>query len=147
MPPPLPDSVPLHTYCPLNPAASTSPASGHSWKATDAACDEESPVTLRTSPGGWTTSTEVSNTCMTTWSISERTISYASDSPRLAYIRLVEATECIYTISDSEPRSLTDALRRPDAEEWVKAALEGHLTNGTRELAQLPPGRRKVGSR
>jgi len=49
-----------------------------------------------------------------------------------------------------EPKTLADAMSRPDAESWIAAALaeiEAHLTNGTWELAQLPPGRRAIGSR
>jgi len=48
-----------------------------------------------------------------------------------------------------EPKSLADALKRPDADKWVAAALteiEAHLQNGTWELAQLPPGKRAIGS-
>ena len=49
-----------------------------------------------------------------------------------------------------KPRTLADALRHPDADKWIAAALaeiEAHLENGTWELAQLPPGRRAIGSR
>jgi hypothetical protein len=49
-----------------------------------------------------------------------------------------------------EPKTLAEALKRPDADKWVAAALaeiEAHLQNGTWELAQLPPGRRAIGSR
>jgi hypothetical protein len=49
-----------------------------------------------------------------------------------------------------EPKSFVDALRRPDADKWVAAALaeiEAHLENGTWELTQLPPGRHAIGSR
>jgi len=48
-----------------------------------------------------------------------------------------------------EPKTLADAMSRPDAESWIAAALaeiEAHLTNGTWELAQLPPGRQVIGS-
>src|SRR5258706_15652017 len=66
-------------------------------------------------------------------------------------IPLVDAIECAFITSGSmEPRTLADALTRPDAERWVAAALaeiEAHLENDTWELAQLPPGRRAIGSR
>jgi len=47
-----------------------------------------------------------------------------------------------------EPKSLADALKQPDTDKWVAAALaeiEAHLQNGTWELAQLPPGKRAIG--
>ena len=66
-------------------------------------------------------------------------------------IPLVDAVECAFNTSGQmEPRTLADALSRPDAELWIATALaeiEAHLTNGTWELAQLPPGRRAIGSR
>ena len=42
-----------------------------------------------------------------------------------------------------EPRTLVEALKQPDANRWIKAALaeiEAHISNGTWELVQLPPG-------
>jgi len=45
------------------------------------------------------------------------------------------------------PSSLTKPLKRPDAEEWIRAAFNktrAHLNNGTWEHA---PGRRAIGSR
>ena len=66
-------------------------------------------------------------------------------------VPLVDAVECaMATSADIEPKTLADALKRPDADKWVAAALaeiEAHLQNGTWELAQLPPGRRAIGSR
>ena len=47
----------------------------------------------------------------------------------------------------SEPRSFQEAMRRPDADLWYKAAtdeIEAHITNGTWEIVQLPPGRRAI---
>lgn len=65
-------------------------------------------------------------------------------------VLLVNAVECaMATSADIEPKTLTDALKRPDADKWVAAALaeiEAHLQNGTWELAQLPPGRHAIGS-
>ena len=49
-----------------------------------------------------------------------------------------------------EPNSYRQALMRPDAVQWTKAAeeeIEAHSQNGTWELADLPAGRRAIGSR
>ena len=66
-------------------------------------------------------------------------------------IPLLDAIECVFSTStELEPRTLRDALSRKDAEKWVEAALkeiEAHVHNGTWELAQLPPGKRAIGSR
>jgi len=63
---------------------------------------------------------------------------------------VVDAIECTFNTVDSmEPRTLVDAISCPDAASWIAAALaeiEAHLENGTWELAQLPPGRRAIGS-
>jgi hypothetical protein len=50
---------------------------------------------------------------------------------------------------ESEPRTLRDALKRPDADLWYQAAvkeMEAHIENGTWELVKLPPGRKAIGS-
>jgi len=66
-------------------------------------------------------------------------------------IPLLDAIECVFSTSaDLEPRSLRDALTRADGAKWVEAAMkeiEAHVENGTWELAQLPPGKRAIGSR
>ena len=66
-------------------------------------------------------------------------------------IPLLDAVECAFLTSQSmEPRTLAEALKRPDADSWISAALaeiEAHVTNGTWKLAQLPPGKRAIGSR
>jgi hypothetical protein len=49
----------------------------------------------------------------------------------------------------SEPRTLRDALKRPDADLWYQAAvkeMEAHIENGTWELVKLPPGCKAIGS-
>ena len=65
-------------------------------------------------------------------------------------IPVVGAIECAFNTSESmEPRTLADAISRPDAASWIAAALaeiDAHLENGTWELAQLPLGRRAIGS-
>jgi hypothetical protein len=51
---------------------------------------------------------------------------------------------------ESEPRTLRDALKCPDADLWYQAAvkeMEAHIENGTWELVKLPPGRKAIGSR
>jgi transposase InsO family protein len=66
-------------------------------------------------------------------------------------IPIVDAIECAFITSQSmEPKTLAEALTRPDAESWISAALaeiEAHVENGTWKLAQLPPGKRAIGSR
>ena len=65
-------------------------------------------------------------------------------------IPVVDVIEYTFNTSGSmEPRTLTDTVTHPDAASWIAAALveiEAHLENGTWELAQLPLGRRAVGS-
>jgi len=54
------------------------------------------------------------------------------------------------TVGTAEPRTLAEARTRPDAEKWLEAAyteLHAHVTNGTWELTQLPPGKCVIGSR
>ena len=46
------------------------------------------------------------------------------------------------------PRTLKEALRRPDHTQWQEAAdleIEAHLTNGTWEPCKLPSGRSAIG--
>jgi len=50
----------------------------------------------------------------------------------------------------AEPLSCSEALRRPDAEQWKQAALEelnAHSTNGTWELVPRPKGKKIFGSK
>jgi len=65
-------------------------------------------------------------------------------------IPVVDTIECIFNMSESmEPRTLTDAISHPDAALWIAAALAEigvHLENSMWELAQLPLGRRAIGS-
>jgi hypothetical protein len=64
-------------------------------------------------------------------------------------ILLSNAIECALCTSDKiELRTLAEALRQPDADKWVAAALteiEAHLQNGMWELVQLLPGKRAIG--
>jgi hypothetical protein len=54
------------------------------------------------------------------------------------------------TVSNAEPLSYSEALRRPDAEQWKHAALEelnAHSTNGTWKLVPRPAGKKVIGSK
>jgi hypothetical protein len=54
------------------------------------------------------------------------------------------------TVSNAEPLSYAEALRRPDAEQWKHAALEelnAHSTNGTWKLVPRPAGKKVIGSK
>src|SRR4051812_3114117 len=60
-----------------------------------------------------------------------------------------EAENAFSAIS-SEPRSLAEALKCPDPEEWRRAAMEelqAHELNGTWKLIELPAGKKAIGSR
>jgi len=53
------------------------------------------------------------------------------------------------TVAALEPKMLAEALRWPDTDRWIEAALaeiEAHTWNGTWELVQLPPGKQAIGS-
>ena len=61
-----------------------------------------------------------------------------------------EQVYCAVTAHEKEPRSFADAMRRPDADQWLEAAqheIQALLDNGTWELVELPPGRKAIGSR
>jgi hypothetical protein len=73
---------------------------------------------------------------------------YGEDNEHLS---LPQALECAFAArSDkSEPRTLRDALKCPDANLWYQAAvkeMEAHIENGTWELVKLPPGCKAIGS-
>ncbi len=49
-----------------------------------------------------------------------------------------------------EPRTFSEAMNRPDADLWYKAAtdeIQSHLENGTWVLTQLPKGHKAIGCR
>ena len=55
----------------------------------------------------------------------------------------------LMTVGTTEPRTLAEAMAHPDAAKWLEAAyaeLQAHVTNGTWELAQLPPGKCAISS-
>ena len=68
-----------------------------------------------------------------------------------AFAADLEPSELAFVASlGPEPHSYRQALMRPDAAQWTKAAeeeIEAHSQNGTWELADLPAGRRAIGSR
>jgi transposase InsO family protein len=94
---------------------------------------------------------EVSSFSFDPGALAESAYAVADVSPGDVCIPLLDAVECVFsTAAELELRSLVEALKRPDAAEWVGAALKeinAHLRNGTWELAQLPPGRCAIGSR
>jgi hypothetical protein len=50
----------------------------------------------------------------------------------------------------SKPKSFWEAMQRPDANLWYKAAvkeMQAHIKNGTWELVKLLPGRKAIGSK
>jgi hypothetical protein len=74
------------------------------------------------------------------------------------YIELPEAMERAFhaavdaraVLSDAEPKSYCEAMRRLDSELWHQAMvreMEAHLKNGTWELVKLPHGRKAIGSK
>jgi len=69
-----------------------------------------------------------------------------------AYFTIPEALEVAFKAGafDDSPKSYAEAMTRPDAQKWHEAAcqeIDSLLENGTWELAQLPPGRKAIGSR
>ena len=67
----------------------------------------------------------------------------------------IEDADIAYEVAYSstaaaEPLSYSEALRRPDVEQWKQAALEelnAHSTNGTWELVPRPKGKKIIGSK
>jgi hypothetical protein len=84
--------------------------------------------------------------------LEEKEIRQRSPAPtEYVYIPLVDAVE--YALSTDitiEPRTLAEALTRPDADKYVESAIEevkAHLDNGTWTVVRLPKGKRAIGSR
>lgn len=66
------------------------------------------------------------------------------------YIPLVDAVEYALSAMETEPRTLAEAMKRPDAEKYIECAIEevkAHLENGTWKVVRLPKGKRAIGSR
>jgi transposase InsO family protein len=56
----------------------------------------------------------------------------------------------LHVSTNIEPKSLQDALKRPDKDQYIQAAIDeidAHMENGTWRLRQLPHGRKAIGSR
>jgi hypothetical protein len=66
-------------------------------------------------------------------------------------IPIVSAVDfALSTSSSIEPKSLKEALTRPDADKYIAAAIaeiEAHMENKTWELCRLPAGKKAIGSR
>jgi hypothetical protein len=74
---------------------------------------------------------------------------YGKDDEHLSLPQALERAFAARS-DESEPRTLRDALKHPDADLWYQAAvkeMEAHIENGTWELVKLPPGRKAIGSR
>ena len=61
-------------------------------------------------------------------------------------LSLQDAYEAVFAAKQEEaaPRTFREAMKRPDADQWLTAAqdeIQAHLDNGTWELVQLPPGK------
>ncbi|KAJ3489721.1 hypothetical protein NLI96_g1948 [Meripilus lineatus] len=59
-------------------------------------------------------------------------------------------SEAAQAVSASDPKSYTEALKRPDAPKWIEATqkeFDGLIANGTWEYCQLPPGAKAIGCR
>jgi hypothetical protein len=71
--------------------------------------------------------------------------------PDFIQIPIVDGIECALNTSTAiEPKTLAEALRRPDGDKYLDSAIaeiKAHLENGTWELARLPQGKRAIGSR
>src|SRR5882724_8074358 len=69
-----------------------------------------------------------------------------------SYLEVPEAFECVFKVGahSNDPKTLAEAMARPDGDQWYKAAYEeiqALLNNGTWKRAKLPPGRKAIGSR
>ena len=71
--------------------------------------------------------------------------------PDFVCIPIVDGIECaLNTSSTIEPKTLAEALRRPDGDKYLASAVDevkAHLENGTWSLVRLPRGKRAIGSR
>ena len=62
----------------------------------------------------------------------------------------IEEGESAHAAHGSNPRTYTEAMKRSDAHKWKEAANEemnNHLSNGTWEYVELPPGAKVVDSK
>ncbi|CCA77031.1 hypothetical protein PIIN_11016 [Serendipita indica DSM 11827] len=72
-------------------------------------------------------------------------------APDHILIPIADGIEAALNTSTSrEPTTLGEALKRPDSDKYVQAAIEevrAHLENGTWKLVRLPQGKKAIGSR
>jgi transposase InsO family protein len=75
----------------------------------------------------------------------------AQDIEQNAYVPVMDALELAFAVSTTlEPKSLAEAITRPDADKWIDAAIEevkSLINNKTWEIVPLPHGRKAIGSR
>lgn len=75
----------------------------------------------------------------------------AKDLAENFYVPMADILEYAFAVSDTmEPKSLAEALARPDAERWIESAIEeikAMIANKTWEVVALPHGRKAIGSR
>ena len=68
-----------------------------------------------------------------------------------AYVPVGDALELAFAVSTTlEPKSLAEAITRPDADKWIAAAIDevkSLINNKTWEVVPLPHGRKAIGSR
>jgi hypothetical protein len=73
---------------------------------------------------------------------------YSEDDEHLSLLQALKRALAARS-DETEPRTLWDALKRPDADLWYQAAvkeMEAHIENGTWELVKLLPSRKAIGS-
>jgi transposase InsO family protein len=67
------------------------------------------------------------------------------------YVPVGDALELAFAVSTTlEPKSLAEAITRPDADKWIAAAIDevkSLINNKTWEVVPLPHGRKAIGSR
>jgi hypothetical protein len=73
---------------------------------------------------------------------------YSEDDEHLSLPQALKRTFAACS-DESEPRTLQDALKCPDANLWYQAAvkeMKAHIKNSSWELIKLPPGCKAIGS-
>lgn len=67
------------------------------------------------------------------------------------YVAVDNAVDyALFSYQDLEPNSLMEAMKQPDADKFIEAAIEeinAHIDNGTWEVVQLPPAKKPIGCR
>jgi Reverse transcriptase (RNA-dependent DNA polymerase) len=87
----------------------------------------------------------------TKWKIPRRKQPPVPEKPDFLYIPIVDGIEGALNMSAViEPKTLAEALRRPDADKYLACAIDevkAHLENKTWKLVRLPNGKHAIGSR